>query len=295
MTDEKGPVPAPEEQGAGLVSSVSPLGARIYRHQAPLFLAKTYLGLVGDLTWDPNRASPIGDSPRELVSLAGLVTPCQSTQVVLSTVWIVHLHCVQMRLLQPFHRFEDCCETIRFAHFRRGEVCVTSGAIPITHCDFWLGIERDTNSEHLSDTVENVPIWYSHCPGVTSAFDANSHREEETPVHTCWLHLVIQSVAHYQYIVSSRKRIRKHGDWSQVAIRVVTLGLSCRRSIVIPDRVLGNVLWLHVERTGLGTKLFSGSIDPNVCRLTLGWMGWKTHEVIDGGLSKWETGLVVEV
>ncbi|KAF1760484.1 hypothetical protein GCK72_008733 [Caenorhabditis remanei] len=132
------------------------LRARIYRHQAPLFLAKPYLGLVSDLTWDPNRASPIGDSPRELVSLAGLVTPCQSTQVVLSTVWIVHLHCLQMRLLQPFHRFEDCGETIRFAHFRRGEVCVTSGAIPITHCDFWLGIERDTNSEHLSDTVENV-------------------------------------------------------------------------------------------------------------------------------------------
>merc|ERR1712027_23222 len=110
--------------------------------------------LLCHLPGNPDAATPVCDTRGEIVDGGSLVSPSQPSLVVLALVGVVGLDVSDM---VPGEFVNCCLDRLNAAldpHGLCGEVCVTTGAVPVT--SHGLGVERNHHTKIFSDTLEEV-------------------------------------------------------------------------------------------------------------------------------------------
>ena len=145
-----------EEIRLGLVQADGPhdgLGDAVrvaVARRPPVF--EVALLLVGALARDSDRAAAIGHAGRERVDVGRLVETGQTARVVLAAVRVVHRDVEVVPLAQLFDGVLDDFDAVLLAHGQRGEVAVSTGAIPVA--DHGLRVERGKDAKFLRHSEE---------------------------------------------------------------------------------------------------------------------------------------------
>lgn len=104
--------------------------------------------LVGALSWNTDGATAVGNTVREGVNTASLMSAGKTHGVVLS----VNSNVLLVATLKLLDGGLNMLHTTFLAHLLTGVVAVKTGSIPVTWN--WLGVEGDLGTEFLGNTVK---------------------------------------------------------------------------------------------------------------------------------------------